>query len=602
MKKTIPVLAVSLIMASGISHLSYAQQNNQNDSLQRNQNNNSQNNQTNDNQQRQNAGGRSSQGINEDGDNRRINAISRRNNNRPSTGEREVRTFDGTNNNLRNTLYGASYTHLVRITSDDYADGISASSGASRPSARVVSNNIVHQDAGVSIPNTFGSSDFLWQWGQFIDHDLGITDGAEEEDNIPVPKGDAWFDPEGTGTQVISFSRAFFDPETGLSRSNPREQENENTAWIDGSMVYGSDAERAAALRVGPDSPYLATSEGNLLPFNTEGLTNANAFGVDATTLFVGGDVRVNEQVGLTVMHTLWVREHNRLAAILASESPRASGEEIFQAARRLVIAKIQIITYEEYLPALIGSKAIPSYRGYDNSINPGLYNEFSVAAYRYGHSLVSENILRLDANGNATADGEISLRDAFFGAPTILTSENSLDPILRGLAGQVCQELDTKANNNLRNFLFGQPGQGGLDLLSLNIQRGRDHGVPAYNAMRRAMGLEPKSSFSDITSDIEVQKALEETYGSVNDIDLWVGGLAEDAVRSSGSQLGELFREMHIFQFGALRDGDRFWYENYLTASERAMVDNTTLASVIRANTDIGNEIQDNVFAVSTP
>ena len=365
-------------------------------------------------------------------------------------------------------------------------------------------------------------------------------------------------------------------------------------------MIYGSDAERAAALRESHDSPYLATSEGNLLPFNTSGQTNANAFGLDDATLFLAGDIRANEQVGLTAMHTLWVREHNRIAKALERDASGLSGEDIFQATRRLVIAKIQMITFEEYLPALIGDNAISDYKGYDDKVNPGLYNEFSVAAYRYGHSLVNETLLRLDSAGNTIADGHLSLRNSFFTASTLLTEETSIDPIFRGMATQLSQKLDTKAINDLRNFLFGEPGAGGLDLISLNVQRGRDHGVPSYNDMRDVFGLERMARISDISSDPEVQAALLATYSSVDDIDLWIGGLAEDPIVSNGSQFGELFQEMHIVQFEAFRDGDRFWYENDLTKEEMSLVKGTTLSKVIRANTVVGSELQDNAFILS--
>lgn len=541
----------------------------------------------------------SSQGIDDDADERRERANNNRNNDTIVVENREVRTYDGSNNNEDNPLWGASFTHLARWAEADYGDGISTLSGQNRPSARVVSNNVHHQDQDVTIANTFGTSDFLWQWGQFLDHDIGVTDGTEEEADIAVPQGDVYFDPNNTGNATILFNRALFDHDTGTSVSNPREQENELTAWIDGSMIYGSDNERAAAIRVSGDSPYLATSTGNLLPFNTSGQVNANAFGVPDEALFLAGEIRANEQVGLTVMHTLWVREHNRIAAILEESSPDSTGEEIFQAARRLVIAKIQIITYDEYLPALIGEDAISNYRGYDDDVNPGMFNEFSVAAYRYGHSLVNNQLLRLDENGEEIEDGHLTLRNVFFTAPSILTEEDSLAPILRGQASQLSQALDVKVSFELRNVLFGAPGAGGLDLVSLNIQRGRDHGVPSYNDMRETFGLERKTSFAEITSDTELQAALAATYDSVDDIDLFTGGLSEDALADEGSQLGELFRLMHIEQFEAFRDGDRFWYRRDLSDDELDFVEDTTLADVIRDNTSIDDEIQDNVFYV---
>lgn len=541
----------------------------------------------------------SPQGINNNSQDRRGRAQDRRDRNRPMVDGREIRTFNGTNNNLANPNWGASFTHLERLGTADYSDLISSMAGANRPSAREISNKVMAQAEGESIPNSFGTSDFLWQWGQFLDHDIGLTDGAGEAADIIVPIGDPFFDPHGTGDQVILFNRALFDDQTGSSASDPRQQENEITAWIDGSQIYGSDAERSLALRVSENSPFLAVSEGNLLPFNTRGLTNANGLGAAEDSLFVAGDVRVNEQVGLAAMHTLWVREHNRIARILQNERRGASGEDIFQAARRLVVAKLQIITYEEYLPALMGSNALSEYSGYNPSVNPGLFNEFSVAAYRYGHSLVNETLLRLDATGAEIPEGHLSLRAAFFTAPSVLTTQRSVDPILRGLANQLSQKLDSKANNDLRNFLFGLPGQGGFDLLSLNIQRGRDHGVPSYNDMREVMGLPRVINVSDVTSDPVLQLALSETYATVDDIDLWVGGLCEDALSAEGSQLGELFHAMHVLQFEAFRDGDRFWYENDLTPQELNRVRGTTLAQVIKDNTLIGDELQDNVFFV---
>ncbi|MEL7371134.1 MAG: peroxidase family protein, partial [Myxococcota bacterium] len=538
--------------------------------------------------------GASPQGIDENNNERRQRARGNRDRGR-RLGDREVRTYDGSNNNVDHPEWGASFAHLQRLAPSAYADGIDDMAGAARPSARVVSNALAEQAEGTSIPNPFNRTDFVWQWGQFLDHDIDLTDGVEESMPVAVPSGDPWFDPNGTGTVEIPFSRAIYDPATGLSADNPREQENEITSWIDGSMVYGSTSTRAAALRVGRNSPMLATSTGNLLPFNEDSLLNANGFVTDPTALFVAGDIRVNEQVGLAVMHTLFVREHNRRAAELRRDFPEASADEIFEAARRLVIAEIQMITYNEWLPALLGEGAIPRYRGYDSSVNPTIYNGFSAAAFRLGHSMLNERLLRVDARGAVVAEGHLDLDQAFFNAPQILTREDSLDPILRGLASQTHQALDNMIVSDVRNFLFGLPGNGGLDLASLNIQRGRDHGLPSYNTMRTAMGLSAVSSFSDITDDTTVVTALANTYNSVSDIDLWVGGLCEDAV--DGSQLGPLFQAILVRQFTELRDGDRFWYQNDLSEAEMNRIRNTTLARVIRANTGVGDELQDNVF-----
>lgn len=117
---------------------------------------------------------------------------------------------------------------------------------------------------------------------------------------------------------------------------------------------------------------------------------------------------------------------------------------------------------------------------------------------------------------------------------------------------------------------------------------------------MREVFGLDRVSDFTDISSDPEIQTALAASYESVDDIDLFTGGLAEDALVEEGSQLGELFRLMHIEQFEVFRNGDRFWYQRYLTDDELDFVEDVTLAYVIRNNTGISNEIQDNVFYVT--
>lgn len=484
-------------------------------------------------------------------------------------------------------------TRLTRWASASYNDLIETPAGSSRRSPRLISNAVNAQNR--SILNASSASDFLWQWGQFLDHDIDLTDGVDpaEPIEISIPSGDPWFDPEATGTQVLNFNRSVYDIETGSAVVNPRQQLNEISGWIDASNVYGSDVDRATALRTISGDGKLKISSGNLLPFNEPGLSNA---GGSSAELFLAGDVRANEQLGLTTMHTLFVREHNRLADIIAERNPRLSGDDIYQSARRIVGALMQKITYEEFLPVLLGQNALRPYRGYDASIDASVANIFSGAAYRLGHSMLSTQILRLDRNGNEIEAGHLPLRDAFF-SPQKLSSEGGIDPILRGLAGQVCQKIDAFIVDDVRNFLFGAPGSGGFDLASLNIQRGRDHGLPSYNAARQALGLTLKANFSDITSSTQLQNRLSAAYGSVDNMDVWVAGLSEDPV--AGSSLGELFHTIVARQFEVLRDGDRFWYQRSLSDDEIRQIEGTTLADIIRRNTSIGNELSDNVFIV---
>jgi peroxidase len=509
----------------------------------------------------------------------------------PESGNSLFRTFDGSFNNLENTEVGAASTQLLRIATPAYADGLSALSGASRQSPRAISNAVFAQSR--SIPSQFNTSDFLWQWGQFLDHDIDLTDGSDpaEPENIPVPLGDVYFDPSSSGIQVIPFNRSLYDHNTGTN--NARQQLNEITAWIDASNVYGSNRERALALRSNDGSGKLKISAGGFLPFNESGLANAGGSGEN---LFIAGDVRANEQAGLTTMHTLFVREHNRLTDLISSATPELSGDQIYQKARQLVGAEIQNITFREYLPALLGPGAIPPYRGYDATLNASISNIFSTAAYRYGHSALNETLLRLDELGNESEYGHLALRDAFFN-PSTITEQGGIEPILRGLANQKSQSVDAQVIDDVRNFLFGSPGSGGFDLVSLNIQRGRDHGLPSYNQTRIAMGFSAAKNFADISHNPDIQARLAAVYSTVDEVDLWVGGLSEDPLE--GSQLGLLFHSIVSDQFKALRDGDRFWYTLHLNTQERAMVESLNLADIIRLNTSIDREINDDVFHV---
>lgn len=500
------------------------------------------------------------------------------------------RAIDGRNNNLQNPLVGATGIQLIRLSAAAYADGVSALDDT-RANPRDVSNAICAQEG--SRPNAQNVTDFLWQWGQFLDHDLDLTDGVDpaEPHNINIPTGDVFFDPQNTGNQTMSFNRSIYDTDSGRSTLNPRQQINEITAWIDASNVYGSESERAEALRAHDGSGKLKVSEGNFLPFNTDGLPNA---GGDSAELFLAGDVRANEQLGLTVMHTLFVREHNRLAEAYAQANPDWDGDRIYEQARKIVGAQMQVITYNEFLPALLGrNNMLEPYRGYRDNIDASIANEFSTGAYRFGHSAVNATLLRLDADGNAVPQGHLSLRNAFF-APYRL-AETGLAPILRGLAAQRCQSVDPLVIDDLRNFLFGPPGSGGFDLASLNIQRGRDHGLGTFNDMRRAMGMPPARNWRDITSDAVMRQKLASVYDSVDDVDVWIGCLAEDPL--PGAMVGPLAAEVIKDQFRALRDGDRFWYQNHLNRDEIRRVENTTLADIIRRNTTVGDELQDDVF-----
>jgi peroxidase len=507
------------------------------------------------------------------------------------------RPIDGFGNNVRHPWWGTPGAQLLRGPSGaHYADGRSSPAGPGRPGPRVVSNALFAQEG--SRPNAAGVSDFIWAWGQFVDHDLGLTEATGEVLPIAVPTGDPFFDPFFTGMRTIPFRRSIFDPATGTD--TPRQQINEITAYLDGSNVYGSTAERAAWLREGAGGRLRVTHTplGDLLPFNDGTQPNAGSPEVPdlSTTLFVAGDIRANEQPVLACLHTLFVREHNWQAARLARAHPGLSDDELYEGARRVVIGEIQAITYHEFLPALLGHGALDAEGRYDPEVDPGIANVFSAAAYRLGHTLISPSLQRLGENGQPIAAGPLSLRDAFFDATPPILMEEGIEPLLRGLAAQRAQELDVHVIDDLRNFLFGPPGAGGLDLVSLNLQRGRDHGLPDFNTVRTDYGLAPRRSFSEITADPVQAARLEATYGDVDDVDAFTGLLAED---HADGMVGETLRAVLREQLARTRAGDRFWYTRSLRGAERAGVRRTRLADVIRRNTSI-RRLQRNVFFVA--
>jgi hypothetical protein len=502
----------------------------------------------------------------------------------------DLRSYDGTGNNLTNIDWGSAGSAFIRLAAAAYVDGIAAPAGADRPSAREISNTVAAHPED-DIPNAQHLAAFAYLWGQFIDHDLDLATAASpaEAFDVAVPTGDPSFDPLGTGTQVIPLDRSEFADGTGVTTA--RQQVNHITSYIDGSMVYGSDAARAAALRTFIGG-HLKTSAGDLLPFNTDGLANANdAHIFPDDQLFLAGDVRANENIELTGIQTLFVREHNRLADQIAAKNPTWNDEQMYQEARKLLIGEIQAITYNEWLPALLGNNTIPRYTGYNPNVNVDISNEFATAAFRLGHSMLENDVEFLDNNGDDVRD-EVPLAGAFFNPA--LVEETGIDPIMKYLASSNAEEIDNFVVDGVRNFLFGPPGSGGLDLASLNIQRGRDHGLADYNSVRAAMGLPKVTTFSQITSNAALAAQLQSLYGNVDDLDLWVGGLAEDHAR--GSNVGPTFQRILVDQFTRLRNGDRFWYQRDLSASEQNLVRSTSLSDIIALNTGTTN-LQDNVF-----
>ena len=491
------------------------------------------------------------------------------------------------------------------------------------PSARVLSDLLNNQASpgnlsqDIQTLNQNNLTDFGYTFGQFIDHDMDLTP-TNSADALSITADPA--DPSKMANQT--FDRSTFDSSTGTSTSNPRQQVNAVTSFLDLSQVYGSTADVADALRTHVGG-LLKTSPGNMLPYdNSTYFTAAQLAIINMANdsqmapkhdLFVTGDARGNENTELTALQTLFVRNHNRLAAELQIAHPDWSDEQLYQEARKLNIAQYQAIIYNSYLPDLLGSSAMKAYSGYQANIDPAIATEFSTVAFRFGHSLLDSGVERQGNNGqdlypNDPAGADISLAVDFFdpyllnpaGVTDLYTGHVSsdIDPFLKANADGLAQADDLLATSAVRNVLFGNGGltDNGQDLIARDIERARDNGIGSYNQVRQAYGLAPITSFAQITSNVTVQNELKAAYGTVANIDPFEGGLAEDHVR--GSDMGPLFTRILVDQFTRLRAGDRFFYLNESFNREELNIlgQGNTLAKVIEANTHVTN-LQSDVF-----
>ncbi len=537
----------------------------------------------------------------------------------------DVAPIDGVGNNLEHPSWGSAGSDLLRLVPAAYTDGIFAPSLPNNLSARLISNILNDQASAnnpaqdISTVDQNSLSDFGYVFGQFIDHDMDLT----PDSGAPLPILVAADDP--IGPQPLEFFRSLIDPSTGVT--TPAQQVNVVTSYLDLSQVYGSSQFVADALRTF-QSGLLKTSPGNMLPyantsyFTTDEITALNMandpHAVPDDLLFATGDRRGNENIELTALETLFVRNHNLLAGKVQALHSDWTDEQLYQAARKLNIAQYQHIIYTEWLPAVFGKNALSAYRGYKTNVNASIANEFSTVAFRFGHSMLSGDIERKGNDGQDLAPS-ISLAEDFFD-PYLLNpsgvvdpytglTSTDIDPILKADADATGQAMDLLAVSEVRDLLFGNGGLGGDDLMARDVQRGRDNGIPDYNTVRRGLGLSVAHSFSDVinagqsrgqrasAADLLIQHQLGQAYpGGVGTIDLFEGGLCEHHVQ--GSDVGPTFQKIMVDQFQRLRDGDRFFYLNEsFDAEETALFHQAdTLAKVIMANTTITN-LQTNVM-----
>ncbi|XP_071404250.1 thyroid peroxidase [Pithys albifrons albifrons] len=559
----------------------------------------------------------------------------------------KYRLITGACNNREHPRWGASNTALARWLPPAYEDGLSQPqgwdpsiryNGFQLPLVREVTRKIIHA-SNEAVTEDALYSDVIMVWGQYIDHDIAFTpqstsrtaflNGMEcqttcEKQNPCFPIEVTSNDTLSTGMDCLPFYRSSPACGTGdhgilfgnVSVLNPRQQINGLTSFLDASTVYGSTSAVENKLR------NLTSKEGLLrvnlkyydnhreyLPFTdripSPCAQDSNASEGERIECFLAGDSRSSEVTSLAAMHTLWLREHNRLARALKRINSHWSAEMVYQEARKIVGALHQIITLRDYIPKIIGPDAfnlyIGRYTGYDPTVNPTVSNVFSTAAFRFGHATIQPIVRRLNAQYlDDPKLPNLHLHEVFF-SPWRLIKEGGLDPLLRGLLAHSAklQVQDQLLNEELTEKLFVLSSNGSLDLSSLNLQRGRDHGLPGYNEWREFCGLPKLETHSDLNKVItnpNITEKIMELYHSPSNIDVWLGGLVEDFI--PGARTGPLFACIIGKQMKALRDGDRFWWENnnVFTEAQKHELRKHSLARVICDNTGI-TEVPADVF-----
>jgi len=402
-----------------------------------------------------------------------------------------------------------------------------------------------------------------------------------------------------------TFARCNHNATSGTDPSNPRQQVNGATGYIDGQTVYGENNAIAQFLRngtggllkyqMGPDGE-LPTFVGDptLLP---AGITYVNPAGnVITNNLFALGSPRVNQQPQSMCLNVLWRREHNRLARSLAATNPSWSDETLYQEARRRVIAYMEHFYETEYMPMLLGTPNLDPYHGYNASQTVNVNMMYNTVSLRYGHTQVNNITWRLNEDGTKANGGDILLREVFFD-PTIIVNYGCSD-IWRGLNAKAHNSPEVNIILDLKEFVLAKNGSVGIDLLSTNMRRGRDLGLPRFRDAKLLYGMQPWTSFNFTESQANLEAAYNTTDPS--DCDPWICGILEPGFDNvDGGELGQLNHMVVKTQFEAFRDGDRFWYlNNQFTPDELAQIQGTKLADIILRNSNL-KSLKCNIFEV---
>ncbi|SDI24890.1 peroxidase family protein [Alloyangia pacifica] len=491
------------------------------------------------------------------------------------------RTADGSYNDLGKPWMGMAGSRFARNVALEAAFG-ETGDDLMTPSPREVSRRLLARREFTPVPhlNVLAAA-----WIQFMVHDW-LSHGKNNSDHlheIPLAGDDDW---EGPMTVPATTLSAAGDADAG----RPGAFTNVETHWWDGSQIYGSSEARIAAVRRGtgpealPDGK-LALDDRGLLPLDSPSCVPG---------LELSG-VNGNWWIGLSVLHTLFVREHNAVVDRLKAEHPAASGDWLFGKARLVVSALLAKIHTVEWTPALMDSpvgrmamrgnqwgivgeretgafgrmsmseiiNGIPGSPADHHGAPYAMTEEFT-AVYRL-HSLLPDSFDFRRARDDShvqTAD----LAGVSAGAASGLYRDLSFDDVLYSLCTEHPGALVLHNYPEGLRHLKRENGHT-IDLAAIDILRDRERGVPRFAEFRRQTGMSVPKTFSDITSNSTWAAELEDLYGTVDKVDLLVGTLAEaQSDRGQPPRFGFSDTAFRIFILMASRrlKSDRFFTDDF--------------------------------------
>ncbi|XP_065078264.1 chorion peroxidase-like isoform X2 [Ochlerotatus camptorhynchus] len=536
----------------------------------------------------------------------------------PCNPNARYRTINGTCNNPRpdRTSWGQAGYPFDRVLSPAYEDGVWA------PRIHSVTGNLLESARTISValfPDLFRPDPTLnilfMQLGQFISHDFTLSrsitlkngqpiecctpDGSRELTGaqrhfacfpISVSPDDPFYSKFGVRCLNVVRIRLARGPKCKMGYAK---QADLVTHFIDASVVYGSTDDVAFALRSfrqGKLRDSFPTGI-ELLPFARDPRDCVPW----ARVCYDAGDIRTNQLLALTMVHTLFMREHNRVAEELSRLNTHWDDETIYQESRRIVIAELQNVVYNEYLPILLGHRKVQQFgledpiKGFTNFYNPNLrpmtLAEVAVAAQRYGHSTV-EGFFRLLHKKAPPED--VFIKD-IFNDPTKTLEPDSFDEMMFSFNQQPMESMDNAVTFGLTRFLFKERKPFGSDLAAINMQRSRDFALRPYNDYREWAGLPRITDFRQLG---KVGARLAQVYESPDDIDLWPGGVLEPP--ANGAVVGPTFSHLLAKAYSRYKFGDRYYFTNSpevnpgaFTLQQLKQIRRTSLASIICANVD---------------